>query len=56
VATPNPGGTTADGDVNALLGLGCSAAGNCWAVGYLDGSQGVLGQVLHWNGSAWSTG
>jgi hypothetical protein len=53
---PNPGGTTTDGDENALLGIGCTSASNCWAVGFFATPPSFLGEALHWNGSAWSTG
>jgi hypothetical protein len=36
-----------------LLGVFCTAAGNCWAVGdVLQGSV-TTNQVLHWNGTSW---
>ncbi len=54
VKTPNPGGT-ANGEVNELLGVRCSAPGNCWAVGILESlTNGVRDEILHWNGKKWS--
>jgi len=54
VKTPNPGGT-ATGDINELLGVRCSAPGNCWAVGILESlTNGVRDEILHWNGKKWS--
>ena len=46
------------GATNELLGITCSSAGNCWAVGDFgsiqDGLGEILNQALHWNGTAWS--
>jgi hypothetical protein len=56
VRTPNPAGTKA-GDSNELFGVTCVSAANCWAVGDFGkttGSDLMLNQVLHWNGSRWS--
>jgi hypothetical protein len=54
VKTPNPAGT-ATGDINELLGVRCSAPGNCWAVGILESlTNGVRDEILHWNGKKWS--
>ena len=56
VHVPSPGGT-ADKDLSELLGLVCTAAANCWAVGY----YGTFGdpdtfknEALHWDGHHWS--
>jgi hypothetical protein len=54
LTTPNPGGTTADGDTNALFGLGCTSASNCWAAGTWGTSAGTFNEALHWNGATWS--
>jgi hypothetical protein len=56
LATPNPGGTTAKGDISELIGLGCTSASNCWAAGSYGnfGTQTFLNQLLHWNGKKWS--
>jgi hypothetical protein len=55
-ATPNPGGT-ANEDANELLGVRCTSAGNCWAVGdQTTSGSSELNQALHWNGTKWSTG
>jgi hypothetical protein len=55
VRTPDPSGTTAAGDFNALFGVACTSVSNCWAVG-LDYKAGHPGknQVLHWNGKSWT--
>jgi hypothetical protein len=56
VTTPNPDGT-ASGDSNSLVGVNCSAASNCWAVGNLGGiSSGgaTTSEALHWKGTKWS--
>jgi hypothetical protein len=37
---------------NQLIGVACSSASDCWAVGYYA-PQGTL--VEHWDGSSWST-
>jgi alpha-tubulin suppressor-like RCC1 family protein len=39
---------------NHLTGVAALSAGNVWASGYLDGSDGRIPYVLHWNGTAWS--
>lgn len=56
LTTPNPGGTTTNGDVSDLIGLGCATSSNCWAAGaYGDlSTQTFLNQILHWNGRKWS--
>src|SRR5262249_51394354 len=57
VTTPSPGGTAGDGAFSELIGLACTSAVNCWAVGSygtLTVPETSLNQVLHWNGSAWS--
>jgi hypothetical protein len=48
VKTPNP-----DGDFSQLLGVTCTAAGNCWAVGAVGAMSG-RNEALHWNSKAWS--
>ena len=56
LTTPNPGGTTTNGDFNELIGLGCANASNCWAVGTYGnfGTETFLNEILHWNGKKWS--
>lgn len=56
LSTPNPGGTSANGDVSELAGLGCSGASTCFAAGtYGNLTSGtMLNQVLRWNGKKWS--
>jgi hypothetical protein len=57
LATPQPGGTTATGDLNVLVGLTCASPTSCWAVGTY-GTEAtpamLLNEVLHWNGAKWS--
>ncbi len=54
--TPEPGGA-AGGDLNGLSAARCVSTTECWAVGTARMSSGSqFGQVLHWNGIAWSTG
>jgi hypothetical protein len=48
VKTPNPGGP-----VNDLLGVTCTSAGSCWAVGGAGAGPG-LNEALHWNSKKWS--
>jgi hypothetical protein len=56
-AAPTPGGTLAN-DFNELFGVTCTSASNCWAAGqygaFVDTSQLILNQALHWNGKRWS--
>ena len=54
VAVPNPEGT-GPGSINSLAGVTCSAARDCWAVGFLDGdvSKPTRNQALHWTGGKW---
>jgi hypothetical protein len=55
--TPDPAGTGSNEDVNELLGIRCTSASNCWAVGERERSGGsLLNQALRWNGANWSTG
>jgi hypothetical protein len=54
IATPNPGGTGKSSD-NELVGLTCTSASNCWAVGYYyNDTAAQLNEALHWNGTAWA--
>jgi hypothetical protein len=55
VPTPDPGGT-APGSSSGLLGVRCTSAGSCWAVGdYIRGRGApTLNQILRWNGRRWS--
>ncbi|HEY7430994.1 MAG TPA: hypothetical protein VH641_09700 [Streptosporangiaceae bacterium] len=58
VTTPSPAGT-AGGDINELIGVSCTAASNCWAVGD-DGTITTTAITLvtlaeHWNGKKWAT-
>jgi hypothetical protein len=56
-ATPDPDGT-GTGANNQLIGVSCTAPGNCWAVGYYGAVSGgpgpVLNEALRWNGTRWS--
>jgi hypothetical protein len=54
--TPNPGGTSTNGDVNELDALGCSSASNCFAAGKFGNlvSGPMRNQILRWNGMKWS--
>lgn len=54
VTTPNPGGTTTDGDLNELFAIACTSSSNCWATGTWGTSAGTFNQALHWNGGTWS--
>src|SRR5262249_13811033 len=55
VTVPNPEGTAA-GSVNAVEGLACTSAVNCWAAGltgHLSGDPStseIFNEILHWNG------
>jgi len=52
VSAPSPGS-----EFNNLLGVSCTSAKNCWAVGEDNAINGpTVGQALHWNGSTWSQG
>jgi hypothetical protein len=53
VAAPSPGGT-ASGDSSRLYSVRCTAAANCWAVGFYARPGVQLDQALHWNGTSWS--
>ncbi len=56
IGTPNPAGAKAN-SVNSLSAVTCLTAGNCWAVGTLEGMSlhaFELIQILHWNGTNWS--
>jgi hypothetical protein len=54
--TPDPAGTGSNAD-NELLGIRCSSASNCWAVGEQQRSGGPSrNEALRWNGTKWSTG
>ena len=53
VVTSDPGGTTRNGS-NALYGVSCAAARDCWAVGVDTTSQVEHNQALHWNEAKWS--
>jgi hypothetical protein len=53
VPSPDPGGITT-GSFSALLGVRCTSAGSCWAVGDYSRGRTDLNQVLHWNGRKWS--
>ena len=50
ISTPNPGGTQS-GDSSALIAVRCTAAANCWAVGFdRTGGGNEVDQILHWTG------
>jgi len=54
---PQPGGGAAGTD-DALIGITCSAARNCWAVGsrsHTKAGSPTLNEALHWNGAKWSS-
>jgi len=58
VATPDQDGTS-QGSGNQLIGVGCTAPADCWAVGSSGNVFGrvagiELNQALHWNGRKWS--
>ena len=53
VAAPSPGGT-ASGDLSRLLNVRCTAAVNCWAVGFYRRPGVQLDEAMHWNGKSWS--
>ena len=52
VSTPNPGGTTIT-TVNMLLGVRCTSASNCWAVGKQSTGGSVHQEILFWHGGKW---
>jgi hypothetical protein len=51
VSVPSPGGS-----FNNLLGVSCTSASDCWAVGDYSTNGGgfFLNQALHWNGASWA--
>jgi hypothetical protein len=56
-AVPDPGGGGA-GSADTLLGITCSSARNCWAVGsagQLAVGPPTLNEALRWNGTKWSS-
>jgi hypothetical protein len=56
ITTPNPKGRAMN-DENAIVGIRCVAASDCWAVGAYGSVQsgGVLvNEVLHWTGKKWT--
>ena len=56
VATPDPGGTKS-GDSNVLNSVRCTAASNCFAVGFDMTADSVtikVNETMHWNGKKWS--
>jgi hypothetical protein len=56
IPTPDPGGTSTNGDASELLALGCSAASSCFAAGFYGNlvSGPLRNQILRWNGKKWS--
>jgi hypothetical protein len=60
VTVPSPAGT-APGDGNELLGLSCTSAVNCWAVGFTEKEASTsesatnLNETLRWDGKTWRT-
>jgi hypothetical protein len=56
VASPNPGGTAA-GNSSLLTGVSARTATDVWAVGNYTAvsTKAVETQVLHWNGTSWTT-
>jgi hypothetical protein len=53
VKTPNPGGTTLNRS-NVLLGVRCTSASSCWAVGKQSTGGNFHQEILFWNGGKWS--
>jgi hypothetical protein len=54
VSTPDPGGI-GSGATNALTGVTCISASNCWAVGLSNmPGAGTLNEVMQWNGVNWT--
>ena len=39
---------------NFLVGVTCTSASDCWAVGYYLASSALQNLVMHWDGTAWS--
>ena len=53
--TPDPGGRSTI-RTDALNGVACTSARDCWAVGgFAAGNRRTLNQALHWSGTAWSS-
>lgn len=53
VSVPQPASRRGRG-YDYLLGVACSAARNCWTVGYYgDNANSSLDETLHWNGRRW---
>lgn len=54
IAVPKPSGSTSTAD-DALNGVTCTSATNCWAVGEASPSKNkpLRNQVLRWNGTGW---
>ena len=52
VSTPNPGGTTLN-HVNVLLGVRCTSASSCWAVGKQSTGGNFHQEILFWHGGKW---
>ena len=50
VSSPNTG-ITRD---NFLVGVACTSASDCWAVGYYLASSALQNLILHWDGTSWS--
>jgi hypothetical protein len=53
VSTPNPGGTAIT-QQNTLLGVRCTSASSCWAVGEISKGGPFQQEILFWNGGKWS--
>jgi hypothetical protein len=51
VRAPDPGRTSQG--ANALIGVRCTSAANCWAVGFQERCDSLVDQILHWNGRKW---
>jgi hypothetical protein len=54
VSSPDPGGTTTSG-FNGLAGIRCTSAANCWAVGIRVKNNHIADEILHWNGTKWTS-
>jgi hypothetical protein len=56
VHSPNPGSTSIPSDsTNALAGIRCTSATNCWAVGVEPSGDTLIDEILYWNGQKWSS-
>jgi hypothetical protein len=49
-----PAGPQVSSGFSALLGVYCTSARNCWAVGERSKGNALVNEILHWNGKAWT--